>query len=76
MKMVRMLKIDPPPQRIHVIPNGIDFKYIDKVASKVRRRSTGSLKRIVYVGRLVGYKNIDHLIYAVKQLLKRNFDVF
>jgi len=70
-KMVRFLKI--PPDRIHVIPNGVDFQNISKIARE--KDSAKEDKRIIYVGRLIAYKNVDHVIHAVKKLRNRGVKV-
>ncbi len=44
---------------IHVVPNGIDFKGIDRVKASEKKSD------IIYVGRLVRHKNVDLLIRAV-----------
>jgi len=49
--------------RIDIIPNGIDFDSINKIKTKKG-------KHIVYVGRLVNYKNVDKLIMAMREVNK------
>ena len=47
--------------KIEIIPNGIDFNYINKIETKKENH-------IVYVGRLVNYKNVDKIIESMKDI--------
>ena len=49
--------------KINIIPNGIDFEYINNIKAK-------KANHIVYVGRLVNYKNIDKIIMAMPEINK------
>ena len=55
--------------KIVVIPTGVDIEHINKV--KVKKQNS----TIVYVGRLVGYKNIDLLIKSVATLKNKIPDI-
>ncbi len=44
---------------VQVVPNGIDWKEIENI------KASGEESDLVYVGRLVGHKNVDLLIRAV-----------
>jgi len=54
-----------PRNRIRVIPNGIDFYKIYNV-----KKSSEKYCDIIYVGRLMSYKNIDILIRAIAKIRK------
>jgi len=68
-KMMRYLGLDG--KSIHVIPNGVDFEGIRKIAQVTPRESD----RIVYVGRLIGYKRVEQVLELVLQLQKDGLDV-
>ncbi|MBI4895128.1 MAG: glycosyltransferase family 4 protein [Candidatus Aenigmarchaeota archaeon] len=51
-------------KKISVLPNGIDFSKINKVSAKKGNH-------IIYVGRLVNYKNVDLVIKSMKELNKK-----
>lgn len=71
-KMIRELGINE--EKIFVVPNGVNFKAIRETV-KFEERKNEEFKRVIYVGRLVKYKNIEHLLYLVKSL-KRELNVF
>jgi glycosyltransferase involved in cell wall biosynthesis len=52
-----------PPDRIEVIPNGVSLKEFEGV--KVRKPEK---PRIIYLGRLVGYKHVEDLLVAFSKL--------
>jgi len=56
-------------KEVTVIPNGIDFKEIQKI-KPYREKSD-----VIYVGRLVRYKNVDFLIKSIKLLEKKIPDI-
>jgi len=58
----RKLMRELPEEKIEVIPNGVDLKLYEGPAKKASR------PRIVYVGRLVGYKHVDDLLLAFSKL--------
>ncbi len=58
-KKLERLSFTPP---IDVIVSGVDTKFIDNVESAINEYS------IVYVGRLVKYKNVDMLLKVVARL--------
>lgn len=61
-----------PPEKLAVIPNGIDLGYIDQ-APTIPRHTLPAVGRrlIVYAGRLDQQKGIDWLLEAAKPLLSR-----
>jgi glycosyltransferase involved in cell wall biosynthesis len=56
--------------KISVIPNGLDLETL----SRVKKRDCTERPKILYVGRLEAYKNVDKLIEAVK-LLSNHFGI-
>jgi glycosyltransferase involved in cell wall biosynthesis len=52
-----------PSEKIEVIPNGVDLEEFDRVRAKKSEKP-----RIIYVGRLIGYKHVDDLILAFSKL--------
>jgi len=68
-KMIHYLGLDE--KSILVIPNGVDFDGIRKIALGTRRDSN----RIVYVGRLIGYKKVEQVLELVLRLRRLGLDV-
>lgn len=62
-RMINTLRINP--EKIEIIPSGIDFNYIKKIKAGSRLEN-----RILYVGRLVPQKNISLLIRAFSKISK------
>ena len=67
-----------PPEKVDVIPNAIDASEydgnVDKGAVK-RRYGIGPYdKLVVYIGRLVPQKGVEHLIRAVPQIVRQHGD--
>ncbi|MBC7100423.1 glycosyltransferase family 4 protein [Methanothermobacter tenebrarum] len=58
-----------PENLIKVVPNGVDFHKIRKVAPKDENLD------IVYVGRLISHKNVDVLLKAIALLKNRIPDI-
>jgi glycosyltransferase involved in cell wall biosynthesis len=58
------VKLKVPKQKIAVVPNGIDTRYINGV----KLNSEEYCSDLVFVGRLVSYKGIDILLRAAKIL--------
>lgn len=56
-----------PERTIEIIPNGVDVGKYDEVKVKKSRRP-----RVIYIGRLIGYKHVDDLLAALSKL---DFDV-
>jgi len=54
---------------VQVVPNGIDFKRIEKI------KASGRQSDIICVGRLVGHKNVDLLIRAIGIAVKEVPDI-
>jgi glycosyltransferase involved in cell wall biosynthesis len=52
-----------------VVPNGIDFLRIEKI------RPSSVESDVIYAGRLVSHKNVDHLIRAIGNLCAENPDI-
>lgn len=68
-KMIQYLALDE--RSIFVIPNGVDFEGIRKIARGTRRGPN----RIVYVGRLIGYKRAEQVLQLVLRLRKLGLNV-
>lgn len=64
-KLVSFLGFNPTD--IRVVPNGVDYNQIRSTAKQTEERINEGT-RILYVGRLVPYKNVDHLLQAVSSL--------
>jgi glycosyltransferase involved in cell wall biosynthesis len=62
------IQLSIPKEKIAIIPNGVDTRYIKEVEPNSQERSS----EITFVGRLVPYKGIDILLRATK-LLKEKF---
>ena len=56
----------PPPERVSVIYNGVDFAAIDAAPPDAARAD------IVYVGRLLAHKRVDLLLRAARILRRRS----
>jgi len=67
----RCIQAGIPPEKIEIVPNGIDYKYIQHVRVENRH----SEYDIVFAGRLVPYKRIDLLIKAIRFVKKEIPDV-
>lgn len=52
-----------------VVPNGLDFKRIKRI------EASDTTSDIIYAGRLIGHKNVDHLIRAVQLIEKEVPDI-
>lgn len=52
-----------PAEKVDVIPNGVDLEIFDKVSGERSKKP-----RIIYVGRLIGYKHVDDLLIAFSKL--------
>ncbi|MBA7595828.1 Glycogen synthase [subsurface metagenome] len=52
-----------PREKIEIIPNGVDLEMFDHVSIEKSGRP-----RIIYVGRLIGYKHVDDLLVAFSRL--------
>jgi glycosyltransferase involved in cell wall biosynthesis len=68
-KMIRELKVDP--ERIFVVPNGVDFERMRTLAKGVPKE----FNRIVYLGRLIRYKKVDQVLQVVRKLRSLGLDV-
>ena len=64
-----LLSLGIREEKIHVIPNGIDFKRIDKI------RPSEEESEIIFAGRLIKEKNVDVLIKAINSIRKEIPDV-
>ncbi len=60
-------------QRVYVVPNGIDFTALKDIGSYGKNKKRP--RHMVYVGRLIGYKNVGHLFYALRELEKRGLNI-
>ena len=71
----RLETLGVPEEKITVIPNGIDLKWISEIESEGGLTSTGldgKIYDIIFAGRLIKEKNVDVLLKAVA-LLKVDF---
>jgi len=59
----KLIENGVPGHRIEIIPNGVDVgKYDEAKAEKSDR------PRVIYIGRLIGYKHVDDLLVAFSKL--------
>jgi starch synthase len=68
---IRRLFPEIPPDRIHIIYNGIDLNEYQKVESKATLKRLGinpTEPYILFVGRITRQKGIIHLVNAIKHL--------
>ncbi len=63
----KLIESGVPEHVIEIIPNGVDLGKYDEV--KVKKSDK---PRVIYVGRLIGYKHVDDLLVALSKL---DFDV-
>lgn len=61
-KLINQLKVNP--NKIIVIPNGIDIKEIEKIPASKEKSD------IIFAGRLLSHKNVDTLIESISYLKK------
>ena len=65
-----------PPEKVNVIPNAIDASEYDRDVDKgaVRRRYgiRPNDKLVVYIGRLVPQKGVEHLMSAVPRIVRQH----
>ena len=59
----KLIESGVPESRIEIIPNGVDLDKYDEVKVKKSDRP-----RVIYVGRLIGYKHVDDLLAAFSKL--------
>jgi len=59
----KLIDCGVPSEKIEVIPNGVDLEEFNRVRVKKSEKP-----RIIYVGRLIGYKHVDDLILAFSKL--------
>jgi len=52
-----------PEHRIEIIPNGVDVEKYDEIKAE-----KSGIPRVIYIGRLIGYKHIDDLLVAFSRL--------
>jgi len=67
--------LDLPPDRVEVIPNGVDrraWKATRRAITVARKRYAGTGPLIGYAGRLVYEKGVQHLVGAIPEL-RREF---
>lgn len=68
-----MIELGCNPQRIEVIPNGVDvdrFRFMERVAARAALGIPPTVKVILSVGSLIPRKGFDLLIDAMPQILK------
>ncbi len=63
----KLIENGVPEHKIEIIPNGVDVERYDVVKVQKSERP-----RVIYVGRLIGYKHVDDLLVALSKL---DFDV-
>jgi len=54
---------------IYTVPNGIEFDIITKIKSAKEKSD------VIFVGRLVSYKNVDILIKSIKLIKEKNPEI-
>jgi len=59
----KLIESGVPGSKIDVIPNGVDLEKYDKIKIKKSDKP-----RVIYVGRLIGYKHVDDLLVAFSKL--------
>jgi glycosyltransferase involved in cell wall biosynthesis len=59
----KLIESGVPEHRIEIIPNGVDVEKYDEVKAEKSDRP-----RVIYVGRLIGYKHVDDLLLAFSRL--------
>jgi len=59
----KLIESGVPEHVIEIIPNGVDIGKYDEVKVKKSDRP-----RVIYVGRLIGYKHVDDLLVAFSKL--------
>jgi glycosyltransferase involved in cell wall biosynthesis len=59
----KLIESGVPEHRIEIIPNGVDVGKYDEVKAEKSDRP-----RVIYVGRLIGYKHVDDLLVAFSRL--------
>lgn len=64
----RCINYGVDPSSIYVVPNGIDYEYIESIGNKKQEKGNSD---IIFVGRLVPYKGIG-LFIKVLELLRRH----
>ena len=65
-----------PPEKIDVIPNAVDVEQyqrnVDREAIRARYMIGGHERLVLFVGRLVPQKGVEHMIRAVPMVLKEH----
>jgi len=69
-KLIRSLRYRH--NEVNVVPNGVDFH---RIRDDVKDHQKLNQNRILYVGRLVRYKQVDYLLRALTLLLSHGFEV-
>ena len=65
----KLVAIGVPEEKITVIPNGVDLELFNSTC--VEKKDN----QVLYVGRLVNFKHVDWLIFAIAEVLKEIPDV-
>jgi glycosyltransferase involved in cell wall biosynthesis len=60
----KLMNLGVSEKKIYVIPNGVDLKLFDSI--QIREVPN----QVLYVGRLVNYKNVDWLVKAFSEVVK------
>jgi len=64
----------PPENKLHYIPNGIDIARFDKTTSNLDKKNFSSdwEKMVLFAGRMVNQKGVDHLLHAIPMVLREH----
>ncbi len=64
----------PPESKLHYIPNGIDIARFDKTTSNLDKKNFSAdwEKMVLFAGRMVNQKGVDHLLHAIPAVLREH----
>ncbi len=67
-------RFNPPHEKLHYIPNGMDLKRYDEATKHTKRSDyAGEWEKLVFfAGRMVKQKGIEYLIDAIPEVLKEH----
>jgi len=68
---IKQISVGAPPEKISIIPNGID---IDDHRSLILKSRTARKKTVAFVGRIVSIKDVKTYIHAAKIVSRRRPD--
>lgn len=75
----KMIALDAPEDKIHVIPNGIDFRKFYLISRAMARGETRlplNRKLVLSIGNLIEAKGFDVLIKAISKVRRADVDLF